>query len=243
MSRPKFKALPLLVAALTVCENFSANSEALIAEQSQWADPYIADFKKLIENFLAKYFGISSKKDLKDATRVVETVRKKAYEDLSIIKAEIVRNYNGQTSRKEAVLERLGYKTYWDKVRQHSQSDTISLLFSFFNNLTPELRAELEGKNINKARMDNIISLKQTLSDANITQEKLKGSSKLDTAETQAALNEIYDKAISICDIAKRLFHNDPQRKDLFVFSKLVKAQESAGQATPSKAKVATPAK
>lgn len=235
MSSNKYKALPMLIAALTVCENFAANSAALIAEQPQWADPYIGNFKQIVEKFLNQYFGISSKKALKEATRVVDSVQLQAKDDLSMVRTQIVRNFDGQTLRKEAVLDLLGYSAHWSKARNTNQSETISLLFTFVNNLTPALRAELEGKNINKARLDKIVSLKQTLADANISQETLKGSSKLDTAEAKAALDNIYNTAMHICDIGKKLFRNDPVRKDLFVFSKLVSAQESGGQAPASK--------
>lgn len=232
MSSNKFKALPTLIASLTVCENFTANSVALIAEQPQWADPFIGNFKKMVEKFLTQYFGISSKKDLKEATRVVDSVQTQAKDDLSMVRTQIVRNYNGQTSRKEAVLDLLGYAAHWSKASNNNQSETIALLFTFVNNLTPALRAELEGKNVNSARLDKIVSLKQTLSDANITQETLKGSTKLDTAEAKAALDNIYNTSMHICDVGKKLFRNDPVRKELFVFSKLVSAQES-GSPTP----------
>lgn len=230
MSKPSYKALPMLVAALTVCENFRANSTDLIAEQPQWADPFISNFKKLIEKFLNEYFGISSKQDLKEATRVVTSVQSQGRDELSMVRTQIVRNYNGETSQKEAVLDLLGYKAYWSKVSDHHQSETISMLFTFVNNLTPALRAELEGKNVNAARLDKVISLKQTLADANITQETLKGSSKLETAEAQAALEEIYTTAMHICDVGKKLFSKDPVRREQFVFSKLVSTQESSGQ-------------
>lgn len=235
MSSNKYKALPTLTASLTLCENFAANSAALIAEQPQWADPFIGNYKLSAEEFMSRYFGISSKKDLKEATRVVNSVQTQVKEDLSMVRTQIVRNYNGQTSRKEAVLNLLGYSSLWNKVNNNNQSETISLLFTFVNNLTPELRAELVEKNVNSARLVKIVSLKQTLSNANITQETLKGSTKLETAEAKAALDNIYNTAMHICDIGKKLFKNDPVRKDLFVFSKLVSAQESGGQAPAPK--------
>ncbi len=235
MSGKNYKALPMLIASLTVCENFTPNSAALIAEQPQWADPFIGNFKQSVEKFLSQYFGISSKKDLKEATRVVESVQTQAKDDLSMVRTQIVRNYNGQTSRKEAVLDLLGYTAHWSKARNNNQSETIALLFTFANNLTPALRTELEGKNVNSTRLDKIVEFKQTLSAANITQETLKGSTKLDTAEAQAALNAIYNTSMHICDIGKKLFRKDAARKDLFVFSKLLSAQESGTPAPEPK--------
>lgn len=227
MSSNKYKALPMLIASLTVCENFSSNSTVLIAEQPQWADPFIGNFKQLVEKFLTQYFGISSKKDLKESTRVVTSIQGQAIDDLSMVRTQIVRNFNGLSSRKDALLDLLGYKAHWRKASNNNQVETISLLYTFANNLTQALRTELEGKNVNSARLDKLVELKQTLSAANITQETLKGSSKLDTAEAKAALDEIYNTAMHICDVGKKLFSKDPVRKELFVFSKLVSAQES----------------
>jgi hypothetical protein len=65
-----------------------------------------------------------------------------------------------------------------------------------------------------------------------ITQESLKGSTKLDTEKAVSALNDIYDRAMDICAIGQQLFKTDKLKKDLFVFGKLVKKQGTAGSGT-----------
>jgi hypothetical protein len=233
MAKSNYKALPVLIAALTVCENFSANSAALIAEQPQWDDPYIGNFKKLVEKYLSDYFGISTKQELKQATSLVTSIQSQAKEELTMIRTQIVRNFKDNPSRKNALLGLLGYTAHWQKASNKNQTELIGMLYSFVNNLTPALRTELEGKNVNAARLTKVVTIKQTLSDANVTQETLKGTSKLLTAEAVEALNNIYDQAINICEIGKRLFRNDPARRQLFVFSKLLKAQDSSSTVTP----------
>jgi hypothetical protein len=223
--KSNFKPLPILMAAFTIVENFILNSAALILEQPQWADPYIANFKTEIEKFLSDYFGIKSKNHLKDITKLVNSIQKDAKENLSMVKSQITRNFKDNPDRKKSLLDLLGYTTHWKKANGSNQTELIALLFTFTNNLSVELRAELVGKNVNSARLTKIVALKQSLSEANITQETLKGSSKLETAQAIAALNVIYDQAMDVCVTGRRLFRKDPERRDMFTFSKIIRAQ------------------
>ncbi|HEX3009139.1 MAG TPA: hypothetical protein VHO90_16165, partial [Bacteroidales bacterium] len=125
-----FSALATLMAALTVSENFTLNSAALIAEQPQWADPYNSNFKKIIEKFLAEYFGITSRNQLKEATRLVTSLQAEAKEDLGLIKTQIVRNFRKAPDRKASLLDLLGYSAHWKKASNSNQGELIALLFA-----------------------------------------------------------------------------------------------------------------
>jgi hypothetical protein len=108
----------------------------------------------------------------------------------------------------------------------------IGLLLELRNNLDENLRAELVQNGVNAQRLDNLITYAEALHQANITQESLKGSTKLDTEKAVAELNDIYDRAMDICAIGQQLFKKDQLKKELFVFSKLVKKQGTAGNGT-----------
>lgn len=219
------KALLVLIACLTVCENFTANQAELIAEQPEWKDPFIANYKKTVETFLKNNFGISSKTELKEATRLVISMQNHALDDLSMIKTQIQRNFRQDPIRKEVLLDLLGFKKFWVKANRKVQNELIGLVYAFVNNLSPELRTEIESKNVNKGRIDKVVGYHQTFAAANVTQETLKGSSKLDTEASVKALNEIYDTATDICQIGQKLFKADKTRRDLFVFSKIIDQQ------------------
>ena len=226
----KFGALPILVASLTLCENFQLNKAALILEQAKWKDPFIIDYKTRIELYLKIFFGLNSKSQVKEATRLVLSLLIQSIKDLSMIKTQIGRNYRKDPARKNVLLDILGYKKHWTRASKKNQTELIALLYVFANNLTVELRSELEGKNINAIRISNVLGFKDTLSGANITQETLKGSSKLSTEAAVKELTEIYDTAIDICLIGQKLFLSEKNRHDQFVFSKLIKQQGTDNQ-------------
>lgn len=227
-----FKPLPMLVAALTVADHFDAEKQVFITEKPLWNDPFIAAFREAVSLILNEYYGINTKEDLQKQTKLVEELSGKASTDLKMVKTQIERGFRSAPERCQWILAKLGFKAYWSKAANNNQAMLIGLLLAFRNNLDEALRAELEQNGVNPVRLDNLLSYADTLNRANITQESLKGSTKLDTEKAVLALNDIYDRAMDICAIGQQLFKNDQLKKDLFVFSKLVKKQGTTGSGT-----------
>ena len=149
----------------------------------------------------------------------------KAREDLGIVKSEIERGFRKDQVRSAALLDTLGYKQYWAKASNSNQTELIGLLLKFDNNLTDSSRAEMVANKVSDSRITSILAFAESLHKANITQETLKGTSKIDTEEAVSVFNEIYDQAMDICVVGQRLFKNDKVRKDMFVFAQLVQKQ------------------
>jgi hypothetical protein len=129
------------------------------------------------------------------------------------------------------LLKWLGYADLWAKA-ESSQSPAIDLVITFRNNLTEELRTDMEAHGVNADRLARIVGDADTLSQANVTQESLKGSTKLDTEQLISVLNAVYTQAMDICAIGKQLFKRDKTKRDLFVFRKLVRMQGSKGSSS-----------
>jgi hypothetical protein len=227
-----FKPLPMLVAALTVADHFEAEKQVFSAEKPLWGDPFISTFRKAVGQVMNEYYGVNTKEELQKQTSLVGELTGKAHDDLGMVKTQIERGFCATPERGEWVLAKLGFKEYWSKTSNGNQSMLIGLLLAFRNNLNKPLRDELEQNGVNPARLNNLLSYADTLNRANITQESLKGSTKLDTEKAVVALNDIYDRAMDICAIGQQLFKTDKLKKDLFVFSKLIKKQGTAGSAT-----------
>lgn len=179
-----------------------------------------------------EYYGVNTKEGLQKQTSLVNELTGQAHDDLGMVKTQIERGFRATPERGQWALGKLGFDEYWGKASNSNQSMLIGLLLAFRNNLDQPLRAELEQNGINPARLDNLLSYADTLNRANITQESLKGSTKLDTEKAVLALNDIYDRAMDICAIGQQLFKNDKLKKELFVFGKLVKKQGSTGSGT-----------
>ncbi|MDX9884003.1 MAG: hypothetical protein RBS73_18230 [Prolixibacteraceae bacterium] len=220
-----FKTLPMLVAALTLADHFEAEKQTFVAENPLWADPFAENFRKAIEAILTEYYGISTREELKNKTKLVNELAGKAIDDLGMVKTQIERGFRISPERCSSLLGKLGFTSNWSKALHSNQSGLITLLFAFRNNLNTELRAELEQNGVNASRITNILSYTDALNQANITQEGLKGSSKLETEKAIIALNNIYDQAMDICLVGQQLFKKDKLKKELFVFTKLVKKQ------------------
>jgi hypothetical protein len=227
-----FKPLPMLVAALVLADHFEAEKQAFVAEEPLRDDPFIANFREAVRLILNEYYGINTKEELQKQTSLVEELAGKALTDLGMIKTQIERDFRAAPQRCLSILAKLGFKAYWSKAANGNQSMLIGLLLEFRNNLDDTLRAELLQNGVNAVRLDNLVSYSDTLTQANITQEGLKGSTKIDTEEAVSAMNDIYDRAMDICAIGQQLFKKDKLKKDLFVFSRLVKAQGTTGSGT-----------
>lgn len=70
------------------------------------------------------------------------------------------------------------------------------------------------------------------MASANITQETLKGSSKLITAEAVTEFNAIYDEVISVAKIARNFYKGNPNKQDEFSYAKILKKLNSAPRTT-----------
>lgn len=227
-----FKPLPMLVAALTVADHFEAEKQVFNVEKPLWNDQFLADFRQAVGLVMNEYFGISTKEELRNQTSLVEELSGKAIADLGMVKTQIERDFRATPERCQWILDKLGFKEYWSKASNNNQSVLIGLLLAFRNNLNKPLFDELEQNGVNPARLNNLISYADTLNQANITQESLKGSTKLVTEKAVLTLNDIYDRAMDICAVGQQLFKKDKLKKDLFVFSNLVKNQGIQGSHT-----------
>ena len=220
-----FKTLPMLVAALTLCDHFDAEKQVFATENPDWDDLFITNFRNAIQLIMTEYYGVSTKEELGVQTQLVNELAGKAVDDLGMVKAQIERGFRTDPGKSQVILKKLGFAAYWANASKMNQSELIGLLLTFRNNLTEDMRAELEQKGANALRMTNILMYADSLNQANIVQESLKGSTKLDTEKVVLALNDIYDQAMDICRIGQQLFKHDKLKKDLFVFTRLVKKQ------------------
>jgi hypothetical protein len=220
-----YKTLSMLTASLSVLESFELEKARIVAENNKLEDPFAANYQADIEIALRELYGINSKEQLKKATKLVNHLKVQAKDDLGLVKTQIERGFRNNKERTADLMEKLGYNASWRKACKNNQSEVIALLLKFDNNMDEETRSEMENQGVNSARLDSISLSAKQLQKANVTQETLKGTSKIETEKATAALNQIYQQAMDICLLGQRIFKNDKTRKDLFIFSKLIKNQ------------------
>lgn len=226
-----YKTLSMLIAALSILENFDSKKEKFVAESKKLDDPFADNLKADIEFALKEYFGINSKEHLKETTKLVKKLQAQAKDDLLLLKTQIERGYRKDRERLNYLLVKLGFKAAWAKASKSNQTELIGLLLTISNNLSTEIRSEMEQTGVNPTRLDSILLAATELHKANITQETLKGTSKLQTAKANEVLNEIYALTMDICHLGQRIYKGDANRKSMFVFSQVVKKQGTSPSA------------
>lgn len=226
------KPLSMLVASLTVADHFEAEKVTFVTEDPRFADPFVGEFRNLVNGVLQVNYGINTHGSLKQKTQALNELGTEAHADLKMVKTQIERGFRTVPAKVQSVLDQLGFTTYWSKATNNNQAILTSMLLAFRNNLNPELMVELLQNGVNPSRINRILATADILTQANITQETLKGTAKLNTEKTALVLNDIYDRTMDICTIGQELFQKNKLKKELFVFSKLVKQQSAAGTGT-----------
>jgi hypothetical protein len=218
-----YKDVTMLVACQTIAENFKAHKEEIIAVRSVWADPFISMFETRTNKAITSYLGVDPKQELKSATLTVTQVQGSALKDLSFLKIQIEADFAADKVRLASLLDSLGFYSFWVPARHKSQQALIQLLYHYRNSLTKAVKTELIAKGINEPLLNRISSYADTLRKANVTQETMKGSSREITEAGTVEFNAIYDQAMAICKICAKIFADNVQVKNKFVFSKVAK--------------------
>jgi len=231
-----YKDVTMLVACQTIAENFKAHKEEIIAIRSIWADPFISTFETRINKAITSYLGLDPRQELKTATLAVTQVQEAALKDLSFLKVQIEADFVADKVRLTSLLDGLGYYSYWVMARQKDQQALIQLLYQYRSSLTKAAKTELVAKGINEPLLNRISAYADTLRKANVTQETLKGSSREITEAGTLEFNAIYDQVMVICKICAKIFYDNPQVKDKFIFSKIAKNMVPARKQTAPKA-------
>lgn len=234
------KDVDMLVTASTVIESAIANKKLLQTKRSVWADPFFDNLVAKIENATQTFLGVDSAKDMREATQAIDVIQKKAITDLAECKIQLTEDFKKDKVRRDELLTQLGFTKYHKDAQKGDQEGLINLLYQFKKSLTQKVRDEIVAKGTDPAILDAIIGYADSLKNADVSQESLKGLRKDITAAGIKEFNDIYDEVISISKIAANFFKDKPTVKEQFSFSKVAKALNAKKKAaTPA----ATPAK
>jgi hypothetical protein len=116
----------------------------------------------------------------------------------------------------------LGFSRYYSQVRSGGQEALIQLLSAVKQNMTPEVRLQIEDAGMDGAIIDELIALRDEINEMNIKQVALKGNTPKSTALNIGELNAIYMQVIGICKIAPRLLPDVPTASEYFSFTRIL---------------------
>jgi len=219
-----YKAVDMLVASRVVCENFKTFKTEILAVNSKWADPFIADIEARINTAIDKHLGLDSKSLQKMATGDIQKLQKEAESKLAVFKTVLSVNFESNKERLKWILDTLGYTAHLKRVQKNDQEALIQLLAQFKENMSPDLITEITDTGMSEEIITGITDMAESVRDADVTQEKHKSGSKTFTEDAVKEFNAIYTEIIGICKIGHKIFHSDKIKAEHFSFAHIVKA-------------------
>ena len=214
----------MLTAAATIVENAISLKPELIARRSNWADPFFPNLQMRIAGAFHGILGVDNAKELRNATQIVHSIQKNAFDHLSFLKVQIEEDFKSNKALRNEILTNLGYTQHFKGATNRVQSEMIELLFKFKANMTPELKMQITQAGSAPDLIESIIGMADRLATSNISQEALKGSRKTITRNGIIELNAIYFQVISISRIASRFYKDNSAYRDMFSFKKIILA-------------------
>lgn len=224
----------MLMTSKTIAENFKANISELSAVRTDWSEQYANELIARIDSAIESHLGVDAKKELRSATAELASIQAPAYRDVSFLKAQLDEDFRHEPARIDEIHRTLGFNQFIKAVQKGNQESLIQLLYQFKSNLTDSLRDEILAKGISPVIIDRLIGYTDTLKQANVTQETLKGSSKEVTKDIADTFNAIYNEIIGICKKASSYFLNEPLKREQFSFSKVLSNLGARSQSSNS---------
>lgn len=157
------------------------------------------------------------------ATRIVKEIAQQANTILADMKVVILAYYDQDKVKLKETLLTLGFTANLAKAKKGDQEALISLLLSFRSNLSASLEAEFLAAGVPAASILSIKNFADTLLQADVDQETLKGTSKEFTRTEVETLNAAYKEIITIAKVGQRAFLKNSEVKTQFVYSNVLK--------------------
>lgn len=231
MSTQKFrgKAVDMLTICQIIVQQADADKEFLISQRPLWADPFFSNHLARISGIFTGILGVSNIAEQRRSTQIVNAIHHEALNDVHIFKVQIEQDFRKNAIRRDEILRTLGLALL--PKAKNSQESLVQLLYQFKSNLTDDLRNEITAKGIAEHTLNKIVVHADQLLHANVTQEILKGTTKVMSRQAIEIFNDIYSDTIAIAIIARRLFSNDKARQDIYSYTKTLQKLNNAAAA------------
>lgn len=215
-----YKDNVILIASIEIGKALLANIQELSMARNNRNEGYANNFINRVNNAMEQYLGLNKTEAQKKATEKVNEIHSSALKSVTFFKKQIEVDFDKAEAKQ--ILDNLGIPSTLKALNNGDQEGMIQLLFAFKKGMTNELKQEITSKGMNPALIDGIINYTNQLKDAEVNQELLKTTTKEVSNEAVFAFNEIYSEAIGICKIASTFYQDNPLKKELFTFSKIV---------------------
>lgn len=229
----------MLTAAATIVDNAIEKKEFLVTKRPSWADPFFPDLKARIEAAITQILGASSVAELRRTTQRVNVLRNTASANLAELKVQLREDFRDDSVLSDRIFTELGLMSgnKFVKFADYDQQRFAQLLQQVKTGLTPELRAQIEGKGVHAGLLDDIVQNADDFFALNTGQEVQKGASKSLTDASITELNAIYTAISGVAKIARTFLRGEPKtERDKFSFKGIVRRQGTSPSASETPA-------
>lgn len=220
-------AVEMLIATATIVQNIIHRKSFLQTKRPDWSDSLLQELASQNNVLFNTYIGKTNTTQLKEQTLLVLSLSKTAKMHLSEFKIQIKTSFRTDIDRQKEILTTLGFTRYLKEATQGDQESLIALLYQFKQNLTPNLKIEINSAGMSLNTMEEIINLAQQLKSANVEQESFKTLRKELTLQDISALNDYYIKVTNISIPARVFFKGNKLAQDEFSYTYILKQQST----------------
>jgi hypothetical protein len=227
------KDVEMLSAAQTITQNLLDNIGELSVLRMDWTPEYVNSLLEKINKANQDFLGQDRQKALRDASSELHALQTPALRDLSMLKVQIEVGFKDQSAN---ILKNLGYNRFYAPAAKGKQEKLVELLFAAKKGLSAKLKALIVEKGIKEEVLDRIITYADQMNSANVTQELMKSRRSGLTSEARESYNEIYEEIVGVCKIASRFYRDNPLKRNLFSFSRIVRNLSSGAKSRKNEA-------
>ena len=230
----KSSDIAMLLAGKVVAKNFLDNNNDLKKVKTTWTLEYVSSVVTNVDTVASNLLGKTMKTQLFESTAKLDALTSPAHKDISSLKVQLDADFKKDAVNYKIMMDELGYTAYYKGVTKGSQKEVIGFLNIFARNIG-KYRDAITAKGTPAELIDRILSYNEIVSQANTVQEQMKTLVKNATAENIDQLNALYEELSSICKIASDYYKQNPEKKELFTFGKII-AKMGGEKTTAAKA-------
>lgn len=220
MVKYKYEHIDMLLAASVVVQYFKQYVKELSYIRSYWTPEFADSLAMRIAKAMKDYLGVEYPVDLRKSIAKIVEISPTTRRDLAFVMRQIQELFSKEES--DAILNHLGYDRYFEEVIEYDQESLVHLLLTFNSGMTPGLRRLITDHGINPPLIDRIHEHAGIFQFANQKHKQLKKEWHQPPEEAHDEFQNIYKEVMLICRIGAIFYQEEPDKRDLFIFAKVV---------------------
>lgn len=216
------KDIEMLTALLILIGYLREDLKVLSGYQMTLTTDALTNLEKRVYHCLEVDLNVKNGRLLANSTAIVEKLVADALHILGTVEQMIDMNFKSQPEFIKDVRVKLGFEDYDQRVNSGSDQEGLTTHLMNYKANYPEFDKVFTNKGINPSLSATLSKYAMQLELANVEQESLKVKTPMLTREMIVKFNDIYDTVMDISKLARRVFRNQPERRDRYNFKAII---------------------